>query len=169
MEAVRCSFRDRPHAGKELAQHLFEYAESPDVVVLALATGGVPVAFEVARSLRLPLEVLVVEPDGERARAYRSGRQPVDLLGKQVILVTDGLEDKSVMTIAMARLRANKPSRTIAALPFATPGLCRLMKSMADTVVCLVSVRPSGVAHICYEDPAEVTDDTVQGFMRSRV
>jgi putative phosphoribosyl transferase len=169
MEAIRCSFKDRPQAGKELARHLLEYAESPDVVVLALARGGVPVAFQVARSLRLPLEVLVVGSGGDRARAYRSGRQPVGLAGKQVILVADGLANRSIMRDAMARLKAQRPWRTIVAVPFATPKLCRLLKTMADTVVCPVKLRQSRRSATCYEDTAEVTDDAVQDIMKSRV
>jgi putative phosphoribosyl transferase len=42
-------FRDRPQAGRLLAAQLASYANRPDVLVLALGRGGVPVAFEVAR------------------------------------------------------------------------------------------------------------------------
>ncbi|MGW6907769.1 phosphoribosyltransferase [Streptomyces sp. NPDC054940] len=56
------SFRDRTHAGQELALRLIEWAGSGDLVdplVLALPNGGVPVAAEVARGLHAPLDVLV--------------------------------------------------------------------------------------------------------------
>lgn len=56
------SFRDRTHAGQELALRLIERAGSGDLVdplVLALPNGGVPVAAEVARALHAPLDVLV--------------------------------------------------------------------------------------------------------------
>jgi predicted phosphoribosyltransferase len=55
-------FRDRAHAGRELALRLIEWAGSGDllnVLVLALPPGGVPVAAEVARALHAPLDVLV--------------------------------------------------------------------------------------------------------------
>ena len=57
-------FRDRAHAGQLLAAELEEYAGRDDVVVLALPRGGVPVAFEVARSLRAPLDVFPVRKLG---------------------------------------------------------------------------------------------------------
>jgi erythromycin esterase-like protein/predicted phosphoribosyltransferase len=58
------TFRDRRDAGKELSKRLGAYADRDDVLVLALPRGGVPVGFEVARSLRAPLDVLVVRKLG---------------------------------------------------------------------------------------------------------
>jgi predicted phosphoribosyltransferase len=57
-------FTDRRHAGRALAQQLSEYAHRPDVVVLGLPRGGVPVAWEVARALDAPLDVFVVRKLG---------------------------------------------------------------------------------------------------------
>jgi putative phosphoribosyl transferase len=53
-------FKDRVHAGKVLAEALMKYAGRDDVIVLGLPRGGVPVAYEVARKLGVPLDVLVV-------------------------------------------------------------------------------------------------------------
>lgn len=58
------SFRDRRHAGRVLAEYLHEYADRNDVIVLALPRGGVPVAYEVATALHLPLDVVVVRKLG---------------------------------------------------------------------------------------------------------
>jgi putative phosphoribosyl transferase len=52
--------RDRAEAGRQLAEKLKVYAGRPNVIVLALPRGGVPVAYEVATALRAPLDVLVV-------------------------------------------------------------------------------------------------------------
>jgi putative phosphoribosyl transferase len=57
-------FRDRSEAGQALAQELGAYAGHEDVIVLALPRGGLPVAFEVARALQAPLDVLVVRKLG---------------------------------------------------------------------------------------------------------
>src|SRR3989441_11708199 len=57
-------FRDRRDAGRLLAEKLAAYATRPDVVVLALPRGGVPVAYEVARRLGAPLDVFVVRKLG---------------------------------------------------------------------------------------------------------
>ncbi len=56
-------FRDRAEAGAALAQLLVQFRDE-DPVVLALPRGGVPVAFEVARALDAPLDVIVVRKLG---------------------------------------------------------------------------------------------------------
>jgi putative phosphoribosyl transferase len=61
-ETIR--FRDRAEAGQDLAEKLMAYAHGPDVVVLALPRGGVPVAFEVAQALNAPLDVFLVRKLG---------------------------------------------------------------------------------------------------------
>jgi predicted phosphoribosyltransferase len=57
-------FRDRREAGRLLAAKLTAYANRPDVIVLALPRGGVPVGYEVARALGAPLDVFVVRKLG---------------------------------------------------------------------------------------------------------
>jgi len=57
-------FRDRTEAGRLLATKLAAYADRPDVLVLALPRGGVPVAYEVARALGAPLDVFLVRKLG---------------------------------------------------------------------------------------------------------
>ncbi|HXN69704.1 MAG TPA: hypothetical protein VN926_18875 [Bradyrhizobium sp.] len=57
-------FRDRREAGGLLAEKLAAYANRPDLLVLALPRGGVPVAYEVARGLGTPLDVFVVRKLG---------------------------------------------------------------------------------------------------------
>ncbi|WP_118181242.1 phosphoribosyltransferase [Paraburkholderia phosphatilytica] len=57
-------FANRADAGRELARLLTHYAARSDVIVLALPRGGVPVAFEVAKALAAPLDLLVVRKLG---------------------------------------------------------------------------------------------------------
>src|SRR5438445_13879594 len=57
-------FRNRMHAGQVLAKMLREYGNREDVVVLALPRGGVPVAFEIASALHVPLDVVLVRKLG---------------------------------------------------------------------------------------------------------
>jgi predicted phosphoribosyltransferase len=57
-------FRDREHAGRELARELTGLAGRDDVVVLGLARGGVPVAAAVARAIGAPLDVFAVRKLG---------------------------------------------------------------------------------------------------------
>jgi putative phosphoribosyl transferase len=57
-------FRDRLQAGRYLATKLFNYAGRPNTLVLGLPRGGVPVAFEVAQALKVPLDVFIVRKLG---------------------------------------------------------------------------------------------------------
>jgi putative phosphoribosyl transferase len=57
-------FKDRADAGRRLAKELLEYAGRPDVIVLGLPRGGVPVAREVAKTLDAPLDTFVVRKLG---------------------------------------------------------------------------------------------------------
>ncbi len=57
-------FHDRKEAGKLLAAKLTVYANKQDVIVLALPRGGVPVGFEIAQALHVPLDVIVVRKLG---------------------------------------------------------------------------------------------------------
>src|ERR671925_1744955 len=57
-------FRNRRDGGKKLAQKLLHYANHPDVIVLALPRGGVPVAYEVALALNVPMDVFIVRKLG---------------------------------------------------------------------------------------------------------
>jgi predicted phosphoribosyltransferase len=57
-------FKDRFDAGRQLAQHLTRYRDREDALVLALPRGGVPVGYEVATNLNIPLDILVVRKLG---------------------------------------------------------------------------------------------------------
>ncbi|GAA6616110.1 phosphoribosyltransferase [Scytonema sp. NUACC26] len=57
-------FKDRTQAGQLLAKELAAYADRPDIVVLGLPRGGVPVAFEIAKTLNAPLDIFVVRKLG---------------------------------------------------------------------------------------------------------
>jgi hypothetical protein len=71
---VAMPFSDRSSAGRRLAEPLM-FLPSEDVVVLGLPRGGVPVAFEVARALGAPLDVIVVRKLGSlSSRSWVWGR-----------------------------------------------------------------------------------------------
>ncbi len=57
-------YRDRYHAGKLLAQQLHAYANKENAIVLALPRGGVPVAYEIAMQLNIPLDLFIVRKLG---------------------------------------------------------------------------------------------------------
>ena len=57
-------YRDRVDAGKQLAKRLTDFADRDDVLVLALPRGGVPVAYEVAKALHVPMDIFLVRKLG---------------------------------------------------------------------------------------------------------
>jgi len=90
-------FADRAAAGRALAALLSEYLDKSDLVVLGLARGGVPVAHEVAKSLHLPFDVLIV-------RKLGAPGQPEYALGA---IASGGI---SVMNPAAPRWLAESPA-----------------------------------------------------------
>lgn len=61
---MKMQFRDRDEAGALLASKLMAYTNKPDVIVLALPRGGVPVGAQVAKKLKVPFDVFVVRKLG---------------------------------------------------------------------------------------------------------
>jgi putative phosphoribosyl transferase len=57
-------YRNRTDAGRQLAAKLTSYQDRPDVLVLALPRGGVPVGYEVAQALHVPLDIFLVRKLG---------------------------------------------------------------------------------------------------------
>lgn len=101
-------FRNRREAGRLLAQSLDDYAKRPDVIVLALPRGGVPVACEVAEALNAPLDALVVRKLGVPGQeelalgAVASGGTRV--LNEDVVRYL-GITDDNIAAIAQRELR----------------------------------------------------------------
>lgn len=206
-------FKDRYEAGRFLASKLMSYANRPDVVVLALPRGGVPVGYEVARALNVPLDIFVVRKLGvpgrpelamgaiasggvrvlnedvvsalgipqqlidavtakeeqeleRREREYRDGRPPLDVRGRTVILVDDGLATGSSMRVAAEALRAKHPAQIVVAVPVAAASTCRAVASEVDQVVCAVTPEPFWAVGQWYKDFRQTTDEEVRDLLR---
>jgi putative phosphoribosyl transferase len=101
-------FRDRIEAGQLLATRLLQYADRSDVLILALLRGGVPVAFEIARALRVPLDVLVVRklgvPGHEELAMGAIGSGGGRVLNEEVIRSV-GIPDAVIEDVAMREQR----------------------------------------------------------------
>ena len=99
-------FEDRLEAGRLLASRLREFADRPDVVVLALPRGGVPVGYEVARALHASLDVFVVRklgvPGQEELAMGALASGGITVLNRDVI---DGLGIPQKMSPFSACLR----------------------------------------------------------------
>jgi putative phosphoribosyl transferase len=90
-------FPDRAEAGRRLAEQLQQYAGREDVIVLGLPRGGVPVAFEVARNLGVPLDVFIVRklgvPGFEELAAGAIASGGVRVLNDDVVRVLPNAEE----------------------------------------------------------------------------
>jgi putative phosphoribosyl transferase len=98
-------FQDRRHAGRVLEKKLSAYSGRNDIVVLALPRGGVPVAFEIARGLRAPLDIFLVRKLG--VPEYPELAMGAIASGGVQILNKDIIEELSISeeTIAAVRLK----------------------------------------------------------------
>jgi putative phosphoribosyl transferase len=101
------SFHDRTDAGRKLAEMLTRFADRTDVIVLALPRGGVPVAFEVARRLKAPLDILVVRklgtPGHEELAMGAVASGGVRVLNEEVL--ASGMISKDALRSATERER----------------------------------------------------------------
>jgi len=205
-------FRDRREAGRLLAARLSAYANRPDVRVLALPRGGVPVGAEVASALGAPLDVFVVRklgvpgheeyalgaiatggvrvlnedvvralriPDrvidalaareqeelARRERVYRGHRPPLDVRGRTVILVDDGLATGATMHAAIRALRQQQPARIVVAVPTASPETCAELKTEVDDIICATTPDPFYAVGLWYEDFSQTTDEEVRELL----
>lgn len=210
--APRRVFRDRREAGRVLAGLLSAYRGDPNVVVLGLARGGVPVAWEVAAALGAPLDTFIVRKLGapgheefavgalasggrvvvnddvlralrvspqqlrdvaeregrellRREAAYRCGRPPLDVAGKTVILVDDGLATGASMMAAIQALREAEPAQIVIAVPAAPESTCRQFAGIADDLVCASMPTPFRAVGESFWDFSQVSDAEVRELL----
>ncbi|MGZ3679856.1 MAG: phosphoribosyltransferase [Ktedonobacterales bacterium] len=101
-------FRDRSAAGEQLAAKLSAYANRADVVVLGLPRGGVPVAYEVARALTVPLDILIVRklgvPGEEELAMGAIASGGVRVLNRDVVRML-GLSEAAIDAVAAREQR----------------------------------------------------------------
>ena len=205
-------FKDRQEAGQVLAGLLQSYRGKPNVIVLGLARGGLPVAFEVAKSLGAPLDAFIVRKLGapgheelafgalasggrlvvnddvlrglrispeqlreiaereareliRREAVYRGGQPPLDVTGKTVIVVDDGLATGSSMHAAVQALRESDPAEIVIAVPAAPESTCREFAGIVEDVVCASMPTPFLAVGESFWDFTQVTDSEVRELL----
>ena len=205
-------FRDRVDAGRQLAKRLGSYANRGDVIVLGIPRGGVTVAYEVARALNVPLDVLlsrklgvpgqeelafgaiaagdgryldqrVIQATGisekeiarvteevtktlqQRALLYRGNRLPLQVTGKTVILVDDGIATGSSVYAAVNALRQMKPASLVLAVPVAPATTFAWLKNEVDELICVFAPEQFYAVGQFYEVFSQVEDEEVQDLL----
>jgi putative phosphoribosyl transferase len=204
-------FSDRADAGQRLARRL-EYLRGGDNVVLGLPRGGVPVAFEVARALGAPLDVIVVRKLGvpfqpelamgaigeggvkvtndevirrsgvtesefaaverrelvdlqRQAERFRAGRPHVDIAGRTVIVVDDGIATGSTASAACQVARRHGATTVIMAAPVGAPESINALRAVCDEVVCLDAPPFFAAVGTWYDDFRHVPDADVTNLL----
>ncbi|MFZ1714270.1 MAG: phosphoribosyltransferase family protein [Saprospiraceae bacterium] len=198
-------FKNRKEAGEILAGKLLKL-NSKDTIVLAVPRGGVPVGFEVARLLQVPLEPIMIKKIGHPAnKEYAIGatsmdeffiasqehipkeyidaelvlirkrltemyskfmgqKKPTNLKGMNVILVDDGMATGHTMMATLHVVKKSLPNQIIVAIPVASNNAVKLVKTLANVVVCIyIPDEFYGVGSF-YEDFDQLTDKEVIGF-----
>jgi predicted phosphoribosyltransferase len=100
-----------------------------------------------------------------RERAFRAGRPRLELAGKTVILIDDGLATGASMAAAIDAVRTRKPARVIGAVPVAPPEVCDALGDRADEMVCLITPARLHAVGIWYQDFAQTSDDEVHALL----
>jgi putative phosphoribosyl transferase len=104
-------YRDRIDAGRQLAARLSDYANRDDVLLLALPRGGVPVAYEVAKALHVPLDIFLVRklgvPGHEELAMGAISTGGVRVLNEDVVNYL-GIPGEVIDAVAMDELRELK-------------------------------------------------------------
>jgi putative phosphoribosyl transferase len=203
------SLLDREQAGQLLGERLAKYADRDDVLILALPRGGVPIAREIAKRLRAPMDIFVVRKLGvpgfeelamgaiaaggaeyidenvveslqisreaidsvvlaeraemaRRERAYRGARGAIDVRGRVVILVDDGIATGSTVRVAIAALRGLGPARVIVATGVAPASTAKMLAAEADEFVALLTPVDFRAVGQFYENFPQLSDEDVR-------
>ena len=200
-------FTDRHEAGRRLAELLMPY-QSDFTVVVGLPRGGVPVAYEVAKALAAPLDVLGVRKLGapgnpeygigaiaeedvrlanrndleelnisqstlndliasetaelqSRLASIRAVHPPVDVAGRTVLLIDDGLATGITAVAAVRALRLRGANKVVLAVPVCAASMPETLRDEVDAVHCVASPERLGSVGGWYEDFSQTTDEEV--------
>lgn len=134
----------------------------------AIASGGVVVINdEVVDALHIPWDVVESETARERLELsrrellYRGNRRRLDVAGKVVILVDDGLATGSTMRAAVQALRRKQPAKIVVAVPTAAPSICHEFNKIADACICSITPEPFRAVGLWYENFDQTSDEEV--------
>jgi putative phosphoribosyl transferase len=206
-------FKDRFDAGRKLSERLAAYDSLPDTIALALPRGGVPVAYEIARRLNLPLDIFIVRKLGlpgqeelamgaiasggirvvnqsvldqvqisqrvfdsvtanelreleRRERLYRGQHSSIEVTGKNVLLIDDGLATGTSMRAAIDALKKKNPAKIIVAVPVSPSDTYQEIKALVDDIVCVLTPYPFYSVGHWYEDFPQTSDQEVTSLLK---
>lgn len=136
-------------------------AEGSDAVLVTGAVGELGIDEDQLRSL---VEVERIELE-RRVDRYRRGEPLPTLVGRDVLLVDDGLATGVTAEVALLALRGLAPRRLVLGVPVGAAATGRRLAEVADRVVCLVSSERFGAVGAWYDDFTQTSDDEVLALL----
>jgi putative phosphoribosyl transferase len=146
--------------------------EQPEVALGAIASGDVTILNDwILAGLPNPREVvdrLAARERKEllrREEAYRPGRPPLQVAGRDVIVVDDGLATGATMSAAIESLRKRGASRCVAAVPVGSRDALTALGGLADEVVCPLVPDDFTAVGCHYQDFSETSDEEARELL----
>jgi predicted phosphoribosyltransferase len=206
-------FKDRIDAGRQLAKELKKYAERDDVIVLALPRGGLPIGYEIAKKLKVPLDVIVARKIGaphnpefgigavteggmavvnidavrvlgvskdelnqlateeaneveRRRKLFRGDRPELQIEGKTVILVDDGLAAGATALAAIRYLRSKNPKQIVFAVPVCPKDTADYLRKEVDDLICPNIPDHFTAVGVWYDNFPQLSDEDALAILR---
>lgn len=199
--------KDRKEAGLLLSEKLKKYQDS-NTIILAVPRGGVPVGYEIAKRLNLPLDIVLSKKIGhpfnkefaigavsmdsmiidehpdvpkdyvekeilrqrellqDKYKLYMGNREPLDVKGKNVIIVDDGIATGNTLLACIEMLRKRKPAKIIVAVPVLPIDTVNVFQQKADEFVYLIASKYFRGVGGFYEQFDQVEDDEVISMLK---
>jgi len=203
----RSRLTDRKEAGILLSEKLKKYQDT-NSIVLAIPRGGVPVAYEIAQKLHLPLDVILSKKIGhpmnkefaigamtidatiidehpevpkqyvtdeiirlkellrEKYKLYMGYREPLEINGKNVIVVDDGIATGNTLLASISMLRKKNPAKLIVAVPVLPLDVLEIFEKQTDEFVYLITSSNFRSVGAFYDQFHQVEDDEVIQMLR---
>jgi putative phosphoribosyl transferase len=149
------------------------FPKQPELAMGAIAMGGIVVLNQdVLESGKVSSSVVELVSDREkqelerREHLYRRERGLLDLRGRTVILVDDGIATGSTLRAAMAIVKTQQPNKIVVAVPVAPRSIYKELQTEVDELVCLETPEPFQSISLWYDDFTQTSDEQVRSLLK---